>query len=84
MGRSGSLPYVILAAVICILFAIYIDSALFSPTAEAYFATDVWQTNHQGFAYQGKQMVAGLARDILIVIVFAISMGIIIEARRTA
>lgn len=84
MGRSGSLPYVILAAVICTLFAIYLDSAFMSPTTEAYFATSVWQTNHQSFAYQGKQMVAGLARDVLIVITFAIWVGVLIEARRAA
>jgi len=83
MARSGSLPWLILAAVLCTLFALFIEGGFIAPTTEALFATDVWQTNHNSYAYEGKQMVADFVRSLVIIFTLGIWFGVLIDARRS-
>jgi len=78
----GSLPWLLLAAILCTLFAIYIESAFIHPTTSALMGTEVWQTNHNQYSYEGKQMVAAFVRSVLAVLVIGIWVGVLIDARR--
>jgi|GEM_PF-3307481 len=80
----GSLPWLILAAVICTLFAIWLESAFFHPTVGALTGTTVWQTNYTAETYRGKQMIGALAAHTLSFISVGIWIGVLIDARRAA
>ena len=84
MAQSGSLPWLILAAVLCTLFAIFLESAFIAPTAEALMGTEVWQTNHNTYAYEGKQMVGDFVGHLVTVFAIGIWIGVLIDARRAA
>ncbi|MFW5919667.1 MAG: hypothetical protein ACOCSF_05660 [Halanaeroarchaeum sp.] len=79
----GSLPWLFLAAVLCTLFAIFIESAFIHPTTSAMMGTDVWQANHNQYSYAGKQMVATFVRNLLTIFTLGIWVGVLIDARRT-
>lgn len=80
----GSLPWLLLAAILCTLFAIFMEAAFLHPTTDALMGTEVWQTNHQQYAYEGKRMVGQFVAHILTVISLGIWTGVIIESRRVA
>jgi putative copper export protein len=82
MARSGSLPWLVLAAVICTLLAIFLESAFLHPVTSALMGTEVWQTSHNSYAYAGKQMVADFVGNLLTVIALGIWIGVLIDARR--
>lgn len=83
MPQSGSLPWLLLAAVICTLFAIFLESAFIAPTTGALMGTDVWQTNHNTYAYEGKQMVGDFVSHLVTIFVLGIWVGVLIDARRS-
>ena len=80
----GSLPWLILAAVLCTLLAIFVESAFIHPTTSALMGTETWQTNHNQYAYEGKQMVASFVRNLLAIFAIGIWTGVLIDARRAA
>lgn len=80
----GSLPWLLLAAVLCTLFAIFMEAAFLHPTASALMGTEVWQTNHNQYSYAGKRMVGQLVAHLLTVIALGIWVGVLIDARRAA
>lgn len=81
MAQSGSLPWIILVAVICTGLAILLESAFVAPTSEALMGTDLWTTNEQTYAYEGRQMIGDFVTYLLAVIVMGIWFGVLIEAR---
>lgn len=83
MARSGSLPWLLLAAVICTALAIFLEGAFFAPIAEELMGTEVWQTNHNTYAWEGKQRVGALAGHLLTVFAMGIWIGVLIDARRS-
>lgn len=83
MARSGSLPWLLLAAVLATLFAVFLESAFLHPTADAFMGTDVWQTNYNQYSYDGKRMVGQFVAHILTVIAVGIWVGVLIDARRS-
>lgn len=80
----GSLPWLVLAAVICTLFAIFLESAFLHPTASALMGTETWTTNHNTYSYAGKQMVGDFVKNLLSIIAIGIWFGVLISARRAA
>jgi len=82
MARSGSLPWLLLAAVLCTLFAIFLEGAFLSPVADALLETEAWQTSHNTYAADGKAMLEGFVDNLLIVITIGIWVGVVIGARR--
>jgi len=80
----GSLPWLILAAVLCTLFALGVDGVLIKPPTSALMGTDVWQTNHSQYSYAGKQMVGKFVKNISFIFVTGIWVGVLIAARRVA
>lgn len=80
---SGSLPWLILTAVICTAFAIFLESAFLAPTAEALMGTEVWKTNHNTYAWEGKQRVADFVTNLVMVFAIGIWFGVLIDARRS-
>jgi hypothetical protein len=80
----GSLPWLILAAVLSTLFAILLESAFLAPTVDALTGTDVWATEYNQHTYEGKRMVGELAAHALTVISLGIWTGVLIDARRSA
>lgn len=84
MAERGSLPWLILAAVICTAFAIYLESALFAPVVDNLMATQTWQTNYSKHTYSSKRMVGNLAGHLLTILSLGIWVGVLIDARRQA
>lgn len=83
MARQGSLPWLLIAAVLSTLFAIWIEASFIHPFAEAWMGTTTWQTNNLEYAYRGRQMLADFVRSLLIIFVLGIWFGVLIDARRT-
>jgi hypothetical protein len=84
MARSGSTPWLILAAVLCTLFAIFMESAFLAPTTDALMGTEVWATEYNQYSAEGKRMVGQFVAHLLTAIAFGIWVGVIIDARRAA
>jgi len=82
MARRGSLPWLILAAVLAIATAVFLVSALFNPFAEAFMGLDSWQNTGLSYTNEGQRMVGDFATFLLPTFVFAIAVGFLIEARR--
>jgi hypothetical protein len=83
MPRRGSLPWLLLAAVLSTLFAIWIEASFIHPVEQAITGTTLWQTNQLDYAYQGRVMVANFVRFLLVVWVLGIWAGVLIDARRS-
>jgi hypothetical protein len=83
MARRGSLPWLLLAAIICTLFAVFLESAFIHPTTDALMGTETWQTNHNEYSWAGKRMIGQFAAHVLTVIALGIWINVLIEARRS-
>lgn len=82
MARTGSVPWLLLAAILCTLFALYLESVFVVPTTDALMGTDVWQTTHNEYTADGKRMVGQLVAHLFSVFALGIWIGVLIDARR--
>lgn len=82
MPRSGSLPWLFIAAVLSTLFAVYVEASFIHPWVSAMTGTSLWQTNQLSYAYEGRRMIADFARSLLIIFVLGIWFGVLIDARK--
>lgn len=78
---KGSLPWLLLAAILATLFFVYLEGALVSPFFDAILSSSTWQSDSLSYAASGKRMVADFVRNILMVIVVGIWVGVLISAR---
>lgn len=79
----GSLPWLILAAVLSTMFAFFLESALWAPLLHEILGTSAWQNSTNTYAADGKMMIADFAKNLLTVITLGIWIGVIIDARRS-
>lgn len=82
MARQGSLPWLIIAGVLSIGLAVLLVSAFFNPYFDAISGLEGWRGSDLAYANAGMRMVGDVAKNILLVLVFAIGFGFLIEARR--
>lgn len=82
MARTGSLPWLLLAAIVCTLFALYLESVFVVPTTDALMGTEVWQTNHNQYTSEGKRMVGQFVAHLFTLFAIGIWVGVLIDARR--
>jgi len=80
----GSLPWLLLAGVILTGFAVYIEATLVNPFATAWMGTSAWQNPTNSYAAQGMGMIGSYVRNILVIFILGIWIGIFLLARRVA
>lgn len=77
----GSLPWVIIAAALSIGVAVFLEAALIHPFFSHFFDLNGWRGSDLAYANAGMRMVGAFAKNLLLVIVFGISFGVLLEAR---
>jgi len=82
MSRRGSLPWLFLAGILSLVVAVFLDTALFSPFADAMMGLDGWRGSDLQYANEGQRMIGDFVDNLLAIVAFAITIGVIIEARR--
>ena len=83
MARSGSLPWLLLAAVISTLFAIYLETTMVQPFVDGIVSTQSWQSNPNQHIADGKGMTLVWVRHLTLIFVVTIWIGVLIDARRS-
>jgi len=76
------MPWLLLAAMLSILLAVYLESALISPFTEELYAVDGWRGSSLSYANEGMRMVEQFTSVLLLAMIFAIAFGVVIDARR--
>ena len=82
MVRRGSMPWLLLAALLAILLAVYLESALISPFTEELYALSGWRGSGLGYANEGMRMIEQFTSVLLLGMILAIAFGVVIDARR--
>jgi len=82
MARRGSLPWLIIAAVLSIILGIFLVSALLTPYTDALMALPQWRNSTLDHANAGQRMVGDFVNHFLLVLFFGIAVGFLIDARR--
>lgn len=80
----GSLPWLILAAVLATLFAIWFEASFIAPFADGIMGSSLWSKQHTSQTAEGKRMVGDAVRNGLVVVILGIWVGLMIDARRRA
>ena len=82
MAKSGSVPWLVLAAIVCIGIAVFLVSALFMPFANEIMGLPGWRGSDLGYANDGMRMIGDFVTYLLAIIVFGIGFGFMLDARR--
>ena len=82
MVRRGSMPWLLLAALLSILLAVWLQSAIISPFTSELFALEGWRGSSLSYANSGMRMVEQFVSTLLLAMVLAIAFGVVIDARR--
>jgi len=83
MARSGSLPWLLLAAVLTTVFGIYLEITVVKPLTDGLVATDVWAQSSTEYTARGKSMVYDWISHLVLIMAAGIWFGVFVDARRS-
>ena len=84
MAQTGSLPWLLLAGLVAIMVAIFVDDVLLNPLFTEFTALAGWRGSDLEAANDSMRMVGDWVRNLLVIIIFSVSFGVVLEARRGA
>lgn len=76
------MPWLLLTALLSILLAVYLQSAIIDPFMSELFALEGWRGSSLSYANAGMRMLEQFVSTLLLAIVLAIAFGVVIDARR--